>query len=134
MDMPNLAPSDSRVGPLNSPRKVPEPSISQWRLGVASNSKIRCGVAGTNCDTETILRAASWARDSLAGVLVMSTTLGECASHQFATASARKQRTLRRTRIAVITADEHTIAEGNIALGVKRWSLFNTGMSNAIRA
>ena len=34
----------------------------------------------------------------------------------------------------MITADEHTIAEGNIALGVKRWALLDAGMSNAICA
>lgn len=34
----------------------------------------------------------------------------------------------------MITTDEYTIAEGNIALGVKRWALLDAGMSNAICA
>ena len=75
IDMPNFAPSDNRAGPLRLPFTLPEPSISECFAGVASNSKIAAGGAGTNCDTEMMRRTGSWAGELDA--FDMALTLGE---------------------------------------------------------
>src|SRR5689334_19264950 len=53
IDMPKVEPSARRCDPALASRTVPEPSMSGWRAGSASRSKIDSGGAGITRSTET---------------------------------------------------------------------------------